>query len=313
MQMQPQTKIEASTEDQKQFIARRIKNITETMAIEDFRELQRIGENAGEMSCRCRKGNDVVDYFTFRQRLETRGKYDVTFFEFLEQLEEFKKKKFIANMLKYYEDVKNKNKTKNEYIVYKEVYNICVSAINIFRPLMAMEIYAKYKPQHVVDFCAGWGGRLIGAFALNVPRYTGIEINRDLMQPYQKMVSLFKQPEYNVTTDVSMRFEDATQTDFSQLPSYDMVFTSPPYFFLEKYPNNEEYKSKDEMRTKFYNVVFKNSYDHLKPGGYFCININQEIYELCCVPLFGNAAEVIPLKKSQRQNDYGESIYIYKK
>ena len=58
-----------------------------------------------------------------------------------------KKRNLYQNMLKYYEDVKNKNKTKNNYIVLKEVYNICISAINIFRPLVAMEIYNKYKPK----------------------------------------------------------------------------------------------------------------------------------------------------------------------
>ena len=119
-------------------ISKKIKNITESLAIQDFTELQQIGQNASTMSPRCRKGNDIVDYFTFCQRLETKGKYNASFFDFLENIDEYKKKKFIKNMLKYYEEVKNKNKTKNEYIVYKEVYNICISAINIFRPLMAM-------------------------------------------------------------------------------------------------------------------------------------------------------------------------------
>ena len=74
---------------------------------------------------------NVVDYFTFIQRLETKGKYDVNFFEFLHRIDEFKKKKFIQTMLTYYKDVKNKNNKKNEYVVYKEVYNICISAINV--------------------------------------------------------------------------------------------------------------------------------------------------------------------------------------
>ena len=109
--------------------------------------------------------------------------------DFLVNIEEFKKKKFIANMLKYYEDVKNKNKTKNNYIVLKEVYNICISAINIFRPLVAIEIYTKYKPTSVLDFTCGWGGRLVGACALNIPNYIGIDINTNLINPYLEMKS----------------------------------------------------------------------------------------------------------------------------
>lgn len=301
------------TQEQKIDIAKHIKNITETMAIEDFKELQNIGANASSMSPRCRKGNDAVDFFTFVQRLETKGKYDITFFEFVENIEDFKNKKFIANMLKYYEDVKNKNKTKHEYKVYKEVYNICISAINIFRPLMAMEVYARFQPKHVLDPCAGWGGRLVGAFALNVPKYTGIEINRDLAEPYKNMIALYKDSDLGVKTDAKMLFEDCCLTDFSQIKEYDMVFTSPPYFHLEKYPNNVVYESKQEMGEKFYKVFIANSFKHLAKGGHFILNVNQEIYESCCVPILGNAFEIIPFKKSQRQNDYGESIYIWRK
>ena len=45
---------------------------------------------------------------------------------------------------------------------------------------MAMEIYTKYQPTTVLDFCAGWGGRLVGACALNIKEYIGIEMNTDI-------------------------------------------------------------------------------------------------------------------------------------
>ena len=86
------------------------------------------------------------------------------------------------NMLNYYENVKNKNKTKNKYIVYKEVYNICISAVNIIRPLVYMELYSKYKPKKILDFCAGWGGAAVAASALNIENYIGIEINTNLIE-----------------------------------------------------------------------------------------------------------------------------------
>ena len=204
-------------------ISRKIKNITESIAIQDFIDLQQIGQTAASMSPRCRKGNDSVDYFTFCQRLDTKGKYNASFFDFLENIEEYKKKKFIKNMLQYYEEVKNKNKTKNEFIVYKEVYNICISAINIFRPLMAMEIYTKYQPTTVLDFCAGWGGRLIGACALNIKEYIGIEINKDLSESYDKMITFFSDKERKVDTKIQMYFEDATKFDFSKIESGKMI------------------------------------------------------------------------------------------
>lgn len=135
----------------KNLIAGQIKNISYCDVDCEMNKLIEIGKTAHTTSSRSRIGNNVVD-FTFVQRLETKGKYDVNFFEFIEKMDEFKKKKFIQTMLNYYRDVKNKNNTKNEYIVLKEVYNICISAINIMRPLNCMEIYTKYNAKRVLNF-----------------------------------------------------------------------------------------------------------------------------------------------------------------
>ena len=283
--------------------------ITIDQVIKEFDKLKIIGPTASSMSPRCRIGNNIVDYFTFTERLNTKGKYDINFFEFISNIDEFKKKKFINNMLNYYEDVKNKNKTKNEYVVLKEVYNICISAINIFRPLVAMEIYVKYKPKSILDFTCGWGGRLVGACALNIPNYIGIDINTNLVNSYLEMKDFFK----NISeTNIDIFFENAIDFDYSKF-TYDMVLTSPPYYFLEKYSNNENYSSKTEMKNKFYIPVIYNTYKYLQQGGYYCLNINKEIYQDICIGLLGVARDIIPFKKSKRQNDYEEYIYIWYK
>ncbi len=289
----------------KEFIAQQIKPIDLAMVQADMDKLKQIDLN--NVSARCQTGNAVVDYFTFVQRLETKGKYNTSFYEFVANIDEFKKKKFIQNMLTYYATSKNK---RNEYIVLKEVYNICISAINIFRPVVAMELYARFQPHTVLDFCAGWGGRLVGAAALNVPRYIGIEINGDLKSPYKQMTDFLQTQS---TTECSMFFEDAAAFDYGALPEYDMVLTSPPYYFIEKYANNMGYESKEDMNQRFYEPVIRNTFLHMKVGGHYCINVNKEIYEAVCRKVIGEPTLVIPLKKSKRQNDYGENIYVYRK
>ena len=93
-----------------------------------------------------------------------------------------------------------------------------------------------------------------------------------------------------------------------------MVLTSPPYYFLEKYSNNETYNnSKKEMDNNFYIPVISNTYKYLQPGGHYCLNINKEIYENVCYKLLGEADDMISLKKSKRQNNYEEFIYIWNK
>jgi len=292
---------------------KQIKNISIEDVETDYQELKQMSDGikkgTTKVSDRCRVGNNIVDYFTFEERLRTRGKYDINFYEFVERIDEFSKKKFIQNMLLYYETTKNKNKTKNRAVVLKEVYNICISAINIFRPLIAMEIYAKYNPTCILDPCAGWGGRGVGAAALNVPRYIGVEINHGLKEGYTQMVDFLK-PRSN--TQIDMHFQDALSINYSALPRYDMVFTSPPYYFLEKYPNNKTYKNKATMNEEFYIPLFKKTYASLQPNGWFILNVNKEIYEAVCLHLFGQALEIIPLKKSKRQNEYGENIYVWR-
>jgi 16S rRNA G966 N2-methylase RsmD len=298
---------EEYTQDQKKEISNQIKNIPLEEVEREMNQLIQIGENACTMSPRSRIGNNVVDYFTFSQRLSTKGKYDVNFYEFLDNIDEFKKKKFIQNMLEYYETVKNKTKKKNYYTVMKEVYNICISAINIIRPLVYMEIYTKYKPNCILDFCAGWGGASVAASALNIPKYIGIEINQSLIEPYNQLVEFLKE---RSQTNIQMIFDNALTIDYSQL-DYDFVFTSPPYYFIQKYENNTTYTSKKEMDKKFYIPLFLNTFNHLKQNGVYALNINKEIYENVCIQLFGHAHDSYPYKKSKRQNNYDEIVYVW--
>jgi len=295
--------------DEKINIAKQIKNISIEEVDREMKKLIEIGENALTISPRSRIGNNIVDYFTFTQRLETKGKYNASFFDFLAGLEEFKKKKFIQTMLTYYKDVKNKNGTKNEYIVYKEVYNICISAINIMRPLNCMEIYTRFKSKRVLNFCSGWGGSMVASAALNLEAYYGIDINIDLLKPYENMVDYLKTKS---ATKYEIYICDALSCDYDKF-DYDTVFTSPPYYFIEKYANTTSYVSKKDMDEKFYRPIFTKTYNGLKKGGHYIINVCKEVYENVLKELFGEAHETFPLKKSKRQNNYTEMVYVWLK
>jgi predicted RNA methylase len=206
--------------------------------------------------------------------------------------------------------VKNKTGTKNDYVVYKEVYNICISAINIMRPLNCMEIYTKYNAKRVLNFCAGWGGSTMAAAALHLPAFYGVEINADLKPAYDNMVSHLKSKDCK--TQIFVEFADAAAFDYSGW-TYDTVFSSPPYYFIEKYANNLLYESKADMDDKFYKPVFSNTYNGLQKGGHYIINVCKEVYDRVLKDLLGEAIETFPLKKSKRQNDYTEMVYVWRK
>jgi hypothetical protein len=67
------------------------------------------------------------------------------------------------------------------------------------------------------------------------------------------------------------------------------------------------------MKNNFYIPVISNTYKYLQKGGYYCLNVNKDMYEDICVNLLGSANDIIPLKKSKRQNNYEEFIYIWHK
>lgn len=289
-------------------IANQIKNITLDDVDKEMNKLIKINNMSHIIGPRTRIGNNIVDYFTFVQRLETRGKYNTNFYEFLENIDEFKQKKFIQNMLNYYKNVKNKNKTMNEVKVYKEIYNICISAINIMRPLTVMDMYTKYNTKRALNFCSGWGGSAVAAAALNIEAYYGVEINTDLEIPYDNMLSYLRT---KCDTQFEMYFCDAANFDYTM--SYDTVFVSPPYYFIEKYKNNIQYESKSDMNERFYKPAFTKSYQGLQSGGYFIINVCREVYDNVLKKLFDEAHETFNLKKSQRQNNYQEMVYVWRK
>ena len=61
--------------ENKAFISSQIKNITQDLVDKEMNKLIEIGTNAYTISPRSRIGNNIVDYFTFTERLKTKGKY----------------------------------------------------------------------------------------------------------------------------------------------------------------------------------------------------------------------------------------------
>jgi tRNA1(Val) A37 N6-methylase TrmN6 len=161
---------------------------------------------------------------------------------------------------------------------------------------------------------AGWGGRLVGACALNVPRYIGIDNNESLKEPYERMMEFLKP---RTKTNMEFMIADALDVDYSTY-TYDMVFTSPPYYDLEIYGGtNNRYTTKENWDTYFYKPLFEKTFRHLQPNGHYCLNVSPEIYERACVPVLGASTHAYPLKKSDRRQTrgkkYREYVYVWKK
>ena len=250
-------------------------------------------------------GNKIVDFFTMVERLATKGHVGVDFYTFWFNRAHYRRLDYVKNMLKYYE-----SRDITEIRKWKYIFNLYFSSISIFRPVMSMEVYCKFVPKiGVLDPTMGWGGRLVGACALDLPKYIGIDSNKELDMPYREMCVFLQK---TTKTKIELFFQDALTVDYSKL-DYDMVFTSPPYYNIEIYSGMKE-KTKEEWNTTFYKPLFERTWKSMRSPGYYCLNIPSEVYESSCISILGKSWKKIPLKKRGRNvNEYEEFIYVWRK
>lgn len=243
------------TRKQKKEIADEMLQMTENDVLTDFKKLKEIGcEYHKELS---QMGNQVVNYYTLVERLNARGKQGINFYDIWKNQDYYKKLPSVKNILDYYK----KNNGKYPKIkVWFRITNLYFSAISIFKPLIAMDIYCKFKPKSILDFTMGWGGRLVGACALDVKKYTGIDFNKGLKMPYQKMKKFLKK---HSKTDINLYFQDALTFDYSKL-DYDLVLTSPPYYNIEVYGKHSQILSKEKWDNDFYIPIITKTFKYLK-------------------------------------------------
>ena len=296
---------------QKRTLSNSIRHYTQSEIQEDYEKLREIGTSAHKQSTRVLTGNKVVDAFTFTERLNTLSKHGLSFYEFWAHRNTFGKKPYIRKFLAYSKKARDYEPIETTwYNAYRRNYG----SVNIFKPLIAMEYYTKYKPTCVLDFTMGWGGRLVGACALDVPHYIGIDANTNLKTPYSKLVQ-FLQPQ--TKTDITLLFQDALQIDYSKL-NYDMVFTSPPYYNTEQYKHSTVHSATRDWDELFYRPLFYATYAGLQKGGIYCLNLPKSVYENVCIPLLGKARHQFPMRLMERntalkQKEYTEYVYVWVK
>jgi hypothetical protein len=113
--------------------------------------------------------------------------------------------------------------------------------VTMYRPLMAKKVVAyltdkdKLKDVRVLDVCAGWGGRMIGAKSaegggLKV-HYTGID---PCAKTYAALRAIRDELGLTNVTLINKPAEVALQELDPSVP-YDLALTSPPYYNLELY------------------------------------------------------------------------------
>ena len=155
------------------------------------------------------------------------------------------------------------------------VYFCCGLVKNtMYRPQMAKMICDKYKPQIVLDPCAGWGGRMLGAVASGA-QYIAFEPNTKTFANLNALVKFLQ-----IENKVTLICDDALQMEKYDIPKVDLVLTSPPYFNLEVYAHEStqsisSHSDYNNWSKYFLKELIHLSLSKLKSDGVSCWNVGK--------------------------------------
>ena len=134
----------------------------------------------------------------------------------------------------------------------------------------------------VLDPCAGWGDRLVGAFACpHVKEYVGVDPNPATQRGYAEIAALFSayvsSNQCPSRGSVSARvvakpFEKSNEEDFPN-EYFDIVFTSPPYLDYEVY--SREVPSYTKWDEEFYEPLVERSRRAVTSDGIIAFHIDD--------------------------------------
>jgi hypothetical protein len=148
-----------------------------------------------------------------------------------------------------------------------------VQGVSNFRPTAAAAIYDTFAKNGVVwDMSMGWGGRMLGAIVSGVKMYIGTEPSSETFDGLTRLAIDFGAP-------ISTQLYRMGSEDFKpNKNSLDLCFTSPPYFDLEKYADEEtqsyiKFDNKEAWVEGFLRPTFENCHWGLKDDGCMLINI----------------------------------------
>ena len=164
--------------------------------------------------------NNLTDYFSEKVRIKCQ------FLGYSSPLEYWKKNK--EQIIK---DCINKFNSLTVHNL-REVIFTETKLCNNFRITVASAVLQYFKPKSWLDISAGWGDRLISAILNKVELYVAADPNLELHPCYEKIIN--KLAEKSIRKNYQIHPTGFIEAQIVQ-KDFDIVFSSPPFFDLEKY------------------------------------------------------------------------------
>jgi SAM-dependent methyltransferase len=199
-----------------------------------------------------------------------------------------------------------------------------------FRPLVARTIIDRFSMpgNNVLDFCAGFGGRLLGSLTLN-RHYIGVDASHLQVKGSKNMLKALSKISVGTAEVHHASAEDFLPT--LSAASTDLVFSSPPFFDTELYSvdpkqSTQRYPNYRDWAHLFLRVVISEAHRVIRPSGFFVINVadnrrfplRQDTLRFA-IPLFGTPRMIRmtmhsrPLQRSNGSQAFRwEPLFVFK-
>lgn len=158
-----------------------------------------------------------------------------------------------------------------------------IQYVNEFPPIVARTIYSTYGKKdklRILDPCAGWGGRMIGAASIPHTYYEACEPSTKTYE------GLLKLGEWLQTLQPSFEFKinHIPYEEFDNWDKFDIALTSPPYYNTEHYsdePTNSlnKFDTLEKWFDGFYQPLILNTIKRIG-SGCFILNVGNRKYPL---------------------------------
>ena len=148
-----------------------------------------------------------------------------------------------------------------------------------YKTMNAKALFERYTPKNgtIYDFASGFGGRMLGALS-SKNNYTYIAVE-PCEETFKNLQVLGQHIETTTGRINSYELHMVGSEEFVGEPcSVDFAFSSPPYFNLEQYSNEEtqcyvKYPSLDEWIENYVKKTIENIHIMLKDDCHYAVNI----------------------------------------
>lgn len=215
--------------------------------------------------------NVLTDYFQEKCRLKCK-RYDmehapIVYWNTISYLS-----LILLKMIESKSDITNHN--------IREYFYHNVHECGTFKLTVVTSVLQIFNSKKILDISSGWGDRLIGAISRDefIEYYHGCDPNTCVYKNYSKIIKYFN-------VDPKKYMIQNTQFETMKLDkTYDLIFTSPPYFDLEDYTQEgsqsiHTHKNLLDWLNNFLFFSLQKAWSVLDTDGYMVISIEDKINE----------------------------------